>query len=78
MKEKMDQYLTYWRDRIEKQQVHNQRLMQQARADVDQIVSLLIDEFDVLRIILFGSLANGTFIADSDIDQQAQLESSPS
>lgn len=63
-----DPYLTYWRSRQERQKRYNQQLAQQAREDLQRVVDLLISEFNVTKIILFGSLCKGTFHQESDID----------
>jgi predicted nucleotidyltransferase len=60
--------LEYWRHRCLQQQIHHQQLAQQARTDLEKIVSLLVQQFGATRIILFGSLVKGTFGEGSDID----------
>lgn len=61
-------YLTYWLNRQEQQKRYNQQLAQQARQDLQKVVDLLLDEYNVTQIILFGSLCKGTFNQESDID----------
>ena len=61
-------YLSYWRSRQEKQKRYNQQLAQQARQNLHKVLAMLIDEFNVKKIILFGSLCKGTFNQESDID----------
>jgi len=39
-----------------------------AQADIDRIVSMIVEGFDPLRIILFGSHARDEANADSDVD----------
>jgi predicted nucleotidyltransferase len=63
-----DPYLTYWKRRQSKQQLQNQQLAQKARQDLEKIIDLLVTEFKVKKIILFGSLVKGNFSAESDID----------
>jgi predicted nucleotidyltransferase len=64
----IEPYLKYWQERQFEQDLKNQRLAQQARQELSQVIELLIDRFQVSKIILFGSLAKGTFHQDSDID----------
>lgn len=61
-------YLDYWRCRRDEQLVKNQRLAQQARTALPQIVDVLGQEFSAKKIILFGSLVKGSFAEGSDID----------
>jgi len=61
-------HVDYWRRRKAEQQAQNQRLAQQARADLERIVDVLAHRFGAKRIILFGSLVRGRFAPDSDID----------
>ncbi|MCZ6675696.1 MAG: nucleotidyltransferase domain-containing protein [Candidatus Poribacteria bacterium] len=63
-----EDYVGYWRRRRSDQRMHNQRLAQQARADLERIVDLLVSEFGATQIILFGSLVKGRFADASDID----------
>lgn len=62
------EYVDYWRRRRDAQQAKNQRLVQSARADLKEIVDVLVREFGATHIILFGSLAQGRFAEGSDID----------
>jgi predicted nucleotidyltransferase len=62
------EHIDFWRRRQAKQKLYNQRLMQLARADLPQIIQMLIKEFGATKVILFGSLAKGRFRAESDID----------
>ena len=64
----LEPYLQYWQDRQVKQNLHNQKIAQQARQQLTPVIKLLIDEFRANKIILFGSLAKGTFHQNSDID----------
>ena len=60
--------LEYWRSRRHQQQLKHQQLAQQARQDLQPILQVLIEQFEVSSIILFGSLAKGRFTTESDID----------
>lgn len=64
----VDPYVAYWRVRQARQAAHNQRLSEQAHRDALAIAAMLRQEFCVTRVILFGSLAKGRFLPDSDID----------
>lgn len=64
----VEPYLTHLRRRRQAGAARRQRLMQQARQDATQIAAMLRREFGVTRILLFGSLAKGTFGEASDID----------
>jgi len=61
-------YIDYWRDRQARQKRYHQQLAEKARQEVTQMASLLVDQYDVQRIILFGSLTRDRFVAESDID----------
>ncbi|MDC0836332.1 MULTISPECIES: nucleotidyltransferase family protein [Limnospira] len=60
--------LAYWKQRMTQQAAQNQKLVNQARSDVDTIVEMLVSQFGVRRVILFGSLVRGRFRETSDID----------
>ncbi len=62
------EYIDYWRRRRDAQQAKDQRLARGARADLEQIVDVLVREFGATHIILFGSLARGRFAEGSDMD----------
>jgi len=62
------EYVAYWRQKIQQQQESNQRSAEQVRTDLSSIVEVLVQQFGATQIILFGSLAKGTFAEDSDID----------
>ena len=64
----LEPYLTYWRNRQEKDLLRNEKLREAAWADVEKIAVLLREEFTATRIIVFGSLAKARFFAGSDID----------
>ncbi|OQW91350.1 MAG: DNA polymerase subunit beta [Thiotrichaceae bacterium IS1] len=61
-------YVEYWQTRIKQQQEQDQQLAKQVKMDLAAIVKVLVQQFGVTHIILFGSLAKGTFKEDSDID----------
>ncbi|OQW89598.1 MAG: DNA polymerase subunit beta [Thiotrichaceae bacterium IS1] len=62
------EYVAYWQRKIQQQQESNQRLAKQVRTELSPIVNMLVQQFGATQIILFGSLAKGTFAEDSDID----------
>jgi uncharacterized protein len=62
------QYVERWKHRLALQQEQNQDLAHQARQKLPQLIQLLTDRFHATQIILFGSLAKGTFRQGSDID----------
>ena len=61
-------HIDYWRDRQIKQKQYHQKLAQQARQEAALIVDLLVQKYNVRRVILFGSLVRDRFVAESDID----------
>jgi uncharacterized protein len=61
-------YVECWKHRLALQQEQNQALAHQARQKLPQLIQLLTDRFHATQIILFGSLAKGTFRQGSDID----------
>jgi predicted nucleotidyltransferase len=63
-----DPHLAYWQRRRIEQELHNQELVKQARQDLQKITEMLVREFNAKKIILFGSLIQGNFNQDSDID----------
>ncbi len=64
----LPQHVAIWRQRMRAQQLLAAQLATQAKEDARQIAPMLRDRFGATRVILFGSLAKGTFAADSDID----------
>ena len=64
----VEPYVAYWRRRQAAGRARSLRLARQARADALRIAAMLRREFSVRRVLLFGSLAQGHFFADSDID----------
>jgi predicted nucleotidyltransferase len=70
MKEKRmpDDYVAYWKKQQATRRHENQVLADEARQDLDRIVQHLHDEYEVERVILFGSLAKNRFTLSSDID----------
>ena len=63
-----DPYVAYWQHRRVEQERHRQQLAKQARQDLQPVVEILVDEYKVKKIVLFGSLAKGGFSQESDID----------
>ncbi|ERT04479.1 nucleotidyltransferase domain protein [Lyngbya aestuarii BL J] len=60
--------IQYWRKRQAKQKAQNQRMVQQARSQLVDIVNVLVEKFQVTKVIVFGSLVKDKFTAESDID----------
>jgi predicted nucleotidyltransferase len=61
-------YLDYWQKRQAAQKKSNQKLAKAARETVKAIAQLLIAQYPIQKIILFGSLVKGNFHPESDID----------
>lgn len=61
-------YVEGWRRREAASQARSQARVAEARARLAGVVSLLAERFGARRIILFGSLADGTFTERSDVD----------
>ena len=61
-------YLDYWRKRQQRQKEYHQKLAKAAKQKVQEIAELLIAEYPIQKIILFGSLVKGNFHAESDLD----------
>ncbi len=61
-------YIDRWKHLLALQEEQNRVLAYQARQTLPQLTQLLIEQFYATQIILFGSLAKGTFHRDSDID----------
>jgi len=61
-------YVAYWRQRQVTGRASSLRLAQQARADARWVAAVLRRDFGATRVLLFGSLARGRFVPDSDID----------
>jgi uncharacterized protein len=61
-------YIDRWKHRLALQEEQNRVLAHQARQTIPQLTQLLTEHFHATQIILFGSLAKGTFHQDSDID----------
>jgi uncharacterized protein len=65
---RLDPYIDRWKTRLALQQSQNKALAEQARQKLPQILQLLTTQYQATQIILFGSLAKGTFHTESDID----------
>ncbi|ANV85637.1 hypothetical protein AWQ21_10250 [Picosynechococcus sp. PCC 7003] len=61
-------YFAYWQREKQRRAAIAQQLQQQARAMLPELVSILVTQFQVTRIILFGSLVRGNFDEQSDLD----------
>lgn len=64
----MSDRIQYWRERRAKQKAQNQRMVLQARSQLVDIVNILVEKFQVTKVIVFGSLVKDKFTAESDID----------
>lgn len=63
-----DNYTNYWKNKRNQQKQKLAEEMQKARQTLEEIKNILIKEFKVTKIILFGSLVKGNFHQESDID----------
>jgi predicted nucleotidyltransferase len=63
-----DAFRAFWKRQQALHRRQGQRLARAARRDLDQIVRVLRERYDVQRVVLFGSLVKGRFTAESDID----------
>jgi predicted nucleotidyltransferase len=64
----IDPYIDYWQRCQVKQKLQEQQLVKQARKSLSEVIKILVEEFNVTKIILFGSLVKGGFSPESDID----------
>ncbi len=63
-----DEYINYWKNKRNQQKEKLDEEMQKARQSLELIKNILIKEFKVTKIILFGSLIKGNFHQESDLD----------
>lgn len=63
-----DIYIKYWQNKIIQQKQKNLEEKKKAREVLNKIKQVLIEEFCVNKIILFGSLLTDKFDEESDID----------
>lgn len=61
-------YILGWRRRDEANRARGAARAARARAQLAEVVRLLVSRFGVERVVLFGSLAEGRFEESSDID----------
>jgi predicted nucleotidyltransferase len=61
-------FAAQWKERQEQRRIHFQSLAEAARKDLDKVVQVLIQRYNIKRVILFGSLSKGRFAEGSDID----------
>ncbi len=62
-------YKKHWEEAFFRKEIEKEQHRQAALREAETLKQILIDEFRVKRIILFGSvLCRGAFEADSDID----------
>jgi len=61
-------HLDYWIKQQKQQQLEDHIRTEQARTEVQAIIKVLIEQFSIKKIILFGSLVRGKFHENSDID----------
>ena len=65
----MTDYVTAWRERLREDEEKRLRLFHEARDIALHIAQILVDEFGVSRVYLFGSLLNiNDFTIHSDVD----------
>lgn len=63
-----DIYIKYWQNKIIKEKEKQKKEKRKAREVLSKIKQVLITEFQVDKIILFGSLLTDKFDEESDID----------
>jgi predicted nucleotidyltransferase len=68
MPEVTPEQLQYWRSQLAKTEQEQQLAIAQAHQQLQEAVQVLKQEFGVQQCILFGSLAQGQFTRQSDID----------
>lgn len=61
-------YFVYWRQEKERRQNIAQQQALQARASLPKLTNILVEQFHVTKVILFGSLVRGNFDGESDLD----------
>ena len=62
-------YKKYWKDKAVKDEILKEKLRQKATGIAEISKNILVNEFSVNKVILFGSiLEKGCFEEDSDID----------
>lgn len=64
----MSDRIQYWRKHQAQQKSQNQRMVMSARLQLVDIVTVLVQKFQVTKVIVFGSLVKNRFTAESDID----------
>jgi predicted nucleotidyltransferase len=64
----IDPYLDYWKTKQQETQSYHQMLAQEAKESLVPIIDYLIQNFNIKKIILFGSLVKDNFCETSDID----------
>jgi predicted nucleotidyltransferase len=63
-----ESYIETWRARVNKRKEREKQLSKVAKERAKKCAEFLAEEFKVRRVYLFGSLAEGFFHEDSDID----------
>jgi predicted nucleotidyltransferase len=63
-----DTYIRGWQERARREAEEGKRREALARNVLPRLVRHLVDRYDVERVLLVGSLAEGAFGLDSDID----------
>lgn len=65
----LKQYKKYWNERAAKDEIKKENLRKDALKIAERLKEILIKEFHVKKVVLFGSvLEKGCFEEDSDID----------
>ncbi len=67
-KEEFDKYLAGHIKQIAQEEKETQKLVRQAEKKAQRIAEVLLKNYGVSKVYLFGSLAWGDFTCDSDID----------
>ena len=63
-----ESYIETWRARVKKRKEREEQLMKIAKERAKECAEFLAENFNVREVYLFGSLAEGFFHEDSDID----------
>ncbi len=64
----LDGYVSGWRERVHARAAREAALSEQRWSRVRLVASVLVRDFGVHRVVVFGSLARGEARADSDVD----------
>ncbi len=63
-----EKYIKAWRRRIKKREIAEKKAAEKAYTHAIECAKLLVEKFDAQKVYLFGSLQDGFFRLNSDID----------